>query len=59
VLFSAEKYCAMLQEENVNEILETVICEPGVDNNVKTIGQKVVSLVVTGVNTDTCDSMKH
>lgn len=47
---NAEKYCSMLQEEKVNEILETIICEPGVDNNVKNIGQRVVSLVVSGIS---------
>lgn len=58
LFISAEKYCAMLQEENVNEILETIICEPGVDTNVKNIGQKVVSLVFTGNNTVTANIVK-
>lgn len=55
---NAEKYCAMLQEENVNEILETIICEPGVDTNVKNFGQRVVSLVFTGNSTQTANNIK-
>lgn len=40
----------MLQEEKVNEILQTVISESDIDTNVRNIGEKVISLVLDGNN---------